>query len=137
MSSFGRVLMTLATAVYGLVPPIVDLGVTHALHPDWPPHARMHMVWLLVTMSSIAVLALYFIWRHSDRQFGIRMGGLLGLCAFGGFFVSAATTQLYGGSLHDKGGVPPIAGFIDANLLGFGVAVLLLLIGWRTARLVG
>lgn len=134
MSNIGRILMTVATAIYGLVPPLVDLGDTHALHPDWAPHARMHMVWLLVTMSSMAVLALYFIWRHPDRPFGVRMGGLLGFCAFGGFFVSAATAPLYGGSLHDKGGVPPVAGMIDANLLGFGVATALLLIGWRVAR---
>lgn len=134
MPDTGRILMTLATAIYGLVPPIVDLGATHALHPDWTPHARMHMVWLLFTLSSMAVLALYFIWRHADRQFGVRMGGILGLCALGGFFVSAATAPLYGGSLHDEGGVPAIAGTIDANLLGFGLAVALLLIGWRVAR---
>lgn len=134
MSNIGRILMTVATAIYGVVPPIVDLGATHALHPDWTPHARMHMVWLIVTMSSIAVLAVYFIWRHPDRRFGVHMGGLLGLCAFGGFFVSAATAPLYGGSLHDKGGVPAVGGVIDANLLGFGLAIALLLIGWRAAR---
>ena len=129
----GRVLMTLATLIYGVIPPIVDLGSTHVLHPDWTPHARMHMVWLLATMSSIAVLALYFIWRHGDRSFGIRMGGLLGSCALGGFFVCAATVNLYGGSLSDKGGVPDVAGIVDANLLGFGAGAVLLLIGWRLA----
>mgnify|MGYP000942298968 CR=1 FL=1 len=134
MSSMGRILMTVATAIYGLVPPMVDLGITHALHPDWTPHARLHMVWLVVTMSSVAALALYFIWWHSDRRFGVKAGGLLGLCVFGGFFVSAATAPLYGGSLHDKGGVPEVAGFIDANLLGFGVALALLLVGWRAAH---
>ena len=126
----GRILMTLATLIYGVIPPIVDLGHTHVLHPDWTPHARMHMVWLLATMTSIAVLALYFIWRHPDRAFGIRMGGILGLCTLGGFFVSAATVSLYGGSLSDKGGVPDIAGVIDANLLGFGLGAAMLLIGW-------
>jgi hypothetical protein len=129
----GRVLMTLATLIYGVVPPIVDLGATHVLHPDWTPHARMHMVWLLSTMSLMSLLALYFLWRHADRSFGILMGGLLGSCALGGFFVSAATAPLYGGSLSDKGGVPDIAGFIDANLLGFGIAAALLLIGWLLA----
>lgn len=130
----GRILMTLATLIYGVVPPIVDLGSTHVLHPDWTPHARMHMVWLLATMSSISILALYFLWRHADRSFGILMGGLLGTCALGGFFVSAATAPLYGGSLSDKGGVPDVAGFIDANLLGFGIAIAMLLAGWFLAR---
>ena len=130
----GRVLMTLATLIYGVIPPIVDLGATHVLHPDWTPHARMHMVWLVATMSSMSLLALYFLWRHADRSLGVLMGGLLGMCALGGFFVSAATAPLYGGSLSDKGGVPDVAGFIDANLLGFGIAAAMLLVGWFLAR---
>jgi hypothetical protein len=129
----GRILMTLATLIYGVIPPIVDLGATHVFHPDWTPHARMHMVWLLGTMSSIAVLALYFLWAHVERRMGIRMAGILGLCCLGGFFLSAATTPMYGGALNDVGGVPDVAGLVDANLLGFGIAALLLLVGWVMA----
>ena len=54
----GRVLMTVATLLYGVLPPLVDLTETHVFHPGWTPHARMHMVWLLGTNSAIAVLAL-------------------------------------------------------------------------------
>ncbi len=55
----GRILMTLATFMYGAIPPFVDLTETHVFHPEWTPHSRMHMVWLLGTNTSIAVLA-YF-----------------------------------------------------------------------------
>jgi hypothetical protein len=130
----GRILMTLATFMYGAIPPFVDLTETHVFHPEWTPHSRMHMVWLLGTNTSIAVLALYFLWFHkASRAFGVRLAGILGLCVYGGFWLSALTVSLYGGALSDKGGVPPIMG-MDTNVVVFLSAVLILLAGWFLAR---
>ena len=130
----GRIIMTIATLMYGVIPPFVDLTETHVFHPDWTPHARMHMVWLLGTNSTIALVALYFLWLHkSSLALGVRLAGVLGLCVYGGFMLSASTTSLYGGSLSDKGGVPPVMG-MDANILAFSLALLLLLVGWYLAR---
>lgn len=130
----GRILMTLATLMYGAIPPFVDLTETHVFHPAWTPHSRMHMVWLLGTNTSIAVLALYFLWFHkASRAFGVRLAGILGLCVYGGFWLSALTVSLYGGALSDKGGVPPIMG-MDTNVVVFLSAVLILLAGWFLAR---
>lgn len=132
--SIGRILMTAATLIYGIIPPVVDLTETHVFHPDWTPHSRMHMVWLLGTNSSLALIALFFLWMYKqDRAFGIRLAGTLGLCVYGGFMLSAATTSLYGGSLSDKGGVPPIMG-MDANIFGFSLGLLVLIVGWIFAR---
>jgi hypothetical protein len=126
--------MTLATFMYGAIPPFVDLTETHVFHPEWTPHSRMHMVWLLGTNTSIAVLALYFLWFHkASRAFGVRLAGILGLCVYGGFWLSALTVSLYGGALSDKGGVPPIMG-MDTNVVVFLSAVLILLAGWFLAR---
>lgn len=126
--------MTVATLMYGVIPPFVDLTETHVFHPDWSPHARMHMVWLLGTNTAIAMAALYFLWLHkSDLAFRVSLAGVLGLCVYGGFMLSASTTALYGGSLSDKGGVPPIMG-MDANIFAFSLALLLLLVGWFLAR---
>ena len=131
----GRILMTLATLIYGVLPPFVDLTETHVFHPEWTPHSRLHMVWLLGTNSAIAFLALYFLWFHKvNSAFGVRLAGILGLCVFGGFWLSATSTSLYGGSLSDKGGVPPILG-MDANILIFSLALFILLAGWFLARL--
>lgn len=124
--------MTLATLVYGLIPPIVDFTETHVFHPEWTPHSRMHMVWLLVTNSSLAALSLNYLWRQGNAA-GIRMAGILGLCVYGGFMISVATIPLYGGALSDRGGVPPVFG-IDANIITFTLALLLLLGGWHMAR---
>lgn len=130
----GRVLMTIATLMYGLIPLLVDLNQTHVFHPEWTGHARMHMVWLLGTNSTLAVVALYFLWLYKENSsFGITLTGILGSCVFGGFMLSAATSSLYGGALSDQGGVPPIFG-LDANIVGFSAGLLMLLMGWFLAR---
>ena len=130
----GRILMTLATLMYGLIPPFVDLTETHVFHPDWTPHARMHMVWLLGTNTSIAMVALYFLWLHqSSLILRVRLAGVLGLCVYGSFMLSAFTSPLYGGSMGDEAGVPLVMG-LDANIFGFSIALTLLLTGWFLIR---
>lgn len=130
----GRILMTLATLMYGLIPPFVDLTETHVFHPDWVAHARMHMVWLLGTNSTLALVALYFLWLYKENSsFGITLAGVLGSCVYGGFMLSAATISLYGGALSDEGGVPPILE-LDANIVGFSAGLLILLVGWFLSR---
>lgn len=129
----GRVLMTVATLMYGLIPPVVDLTGTHVFHPEWAPHARMHMVWLLATNTAISLAALYFLWlRRPVNDCGVRLAGLLALCVHGGFAISALTVSLYGGSLADNRGVPPIMG-IEANVLAVSISTLLLVVGWGLA----
>jgi hypothetical protein len=130
----GLLLMTVATLVYGIIPPLVDLTETHVFHHDWTPHSRMHMVWLLGTNSLISITSLYFLWLHkSDRLFGVRLAGILGICVYSGFWLSAASMSLYNGSLSDKLGVPTFMG-IDGNVITFSLALLILLSGWYLAR---
>ena len=129
----GRIIMTLATLMYGVIPPLVDLTESHVFHPDWMPHARMHMVWLLGTNTAIAGVAIYLLWLHkSGLAVGVHLAGVLGLCVYGGFMLSAFTTPLYGGSMSDAGGMPPVFG-VDANILAFSSALSLLLFGWFLA----
>jgi hypothetical protein len=129
----GRVLMTLATLIYGALPSLVGLTKTHVFNREWTSHSRMHMMWLLVTNSAIAVLALYFLWFHKEHSaFGVHLAGILGLCVLGGFWLSASTISLYGGALRDKDRVPPILG-MDANIVIFFLGPLLLLVGWSFA----
>lgn len=132
----SRVLITIVTLMYGIIPPLVDLTETHVFHPDWTPHARFHMVWLLATNSGLAILALYLMWMSRlEVQFRIKASGVIGLIVLGGFFVSALTSHVYGGSLVDPvGGVPPIMG-IDANLVIFSPMLAMVMIGlWLSSK---
>lgn len=126
----SRILITIATFVYGFVPWLVDLTETHVFHPDWTPHARFHMVWLISTNCALAIAALLVMWiSRFDAIIHIRAAGVIGLCVLGGFFLSAITKNLYGGSLVDpNGGVPPIMG-LDANLVVFAPMLVLVLAG--------
>ncbi len=125
--------MTVSLFMYGVVPPFVDLTPTHLLNPDWPPHARLHMLWLLMTNGLVGLVAFYLLWLERGRTASqVQLAGILGVCVLGGFFTSAAAMPLYGGSLTDPGGVSPVNG-VDGNLVAFGLALGLLLTGWIVA----
>jgi len=127
--SISRWLITIPTLFYGIVPPIVDFTETHVFHPDWTAHSRLHMVWLLVTNSALALLSIYLMWfRVREPRFNISVAGLIGVCIFIGFLIAAGSSSLYGGSLSDSGGVPPIGG-IDSNVLAFIPSFFMVAIG--------
>ena len=134
-AKISRWLITIATLVYGFIPPLVDLTETHVFHPDWMPHARLHAVWQLATNSGLALLALYLMWIRSDNTLlRLRMAGLIGLCVYAGFFVSALTHPLFGGALADEqGGVPTVMG-IYGNVMAFTPMLMLVIIGLWLSR---
>ena len=129
----GRLLMTVATLTYGVAPPLVDFGETHLLHPSWPGHARFHLMWLVLSHSAIAVIALCSLWLSAGRRWGIDLAGGIGLSVLGSFMLSAALMPFYAGALSDPGGVP-LLGPVDANVVAFGFALILLAVGWFQAR---
>lgn len=58
------------------------------------------------------------------------MAGLLGLSVLGVFEVNTLIRSFYNGLLADPNGVPPIIGSLDANLIVFTLALVLLVAGW-------
>ncbi len=136
----GRVLMSVATATAAFLPLTLDLGHTHVLNPAWPAHARLHGVWLLATGALVGLVALYLIWFYqNNRALGVTLASVLTSCVLGGFFLATATATFYGGSLGDPDSATSIAYHdmtlgIPPNLLIFGLAFMLLLIGKMLAR---
>ena len=126
----AKILVTLGTLTYTVGPPISDFNTSHAMHPDWPGHARFHEVWLVVTNSALGLLALYRLWRHDQLQ----LAALLSALVLGGFWAATAARFLYGGTLTDLQGIETQILGIDANAFLFSIASLLILAGWRLAR---
>lgn len=118
--SFSKILLGLVALAYVVIPPIVDFNSTHALHADWPGHARFHMVWLVLANSALGSFAIYQIWFRANHG-GLVTGGVISAIILGAFFVSAATMPLYDGALADDHGVAPGPGGIDSNILLFSL----------------
>ena len=99
----GKLLISLAIAIYAFIPPIVNLMTdSHVFHQQWMPHARMHTVWMLGSTFGIGLVSLYLIWmRRIERQFSINLAVVLSGIVYGAFFLSASTISLYGGALSD------------------------------------
>lgn len=118
----SRILITVVTFLYGIAPLFADLNMTHVLHPEWTPHARFHMVWLLGTNTSIAVLALWLLWSRAQ----LVLSAVLGLCVMTGFWFAVATRGLYGGTLADVGGIETRILGVEGNSFLFGLIVVML-----------
>ena len=53
-----RVIFTIASIAITVGPTIADFNKTHATHPDWPGHARFHVVWQVLGFYPSAIIAL-------------------------------------------------------------------------------
>ncbi len=125
-----RWLITAATLAYGLGPFVIDMNRTHLLHPRWPGHARFHLLWAATSQLGIAGLALWLMWSSSaEPLFRCRIASIIGLCMTSGFWLSMICRKAYRGTLHDAGGIPPIAGKVDGNIIAVIAFQILLIAG--------
>jgi len=129
----ARWLVSIPAFFVMVVPPSVDWGTSHLMNPLWPPHARMHTAWLLVTNSMVMAMALFLIWRQRDTR-NLLLGAALAAAPLLGFFVAAATRASYGGAFTDPNGVAVTAGPLDANLVAFSLCLASLCAGVVMAR---
>ena len=125
MKTTARIIITIATLVYGIGPLIADMNSSHVLHPEWTPHARFHMVWLLSMGASIALTSLWLIWFRSQTF----IAAILGLCVVFGFWVAVLTCHQYNGALNDPGGIEVMVLGFNENAFALAIVTVLLLVG--------
>ena len=104
-----RIILTVALIPFGVLTPILELGMTHVVNPDWPGHARLHEVWQLLTNSTLALLCLWLIW--CSRQ--VRLPALIAFIISLGFLVAYALSPLYGGTMQHSDGSEVAVGGIN------------------------
>jgi len=69
LNLIAHILVSLVAVMIMIGPMVADFNQTHATNPLWTPHARFHVVWQVLTNSTLALLTLYFIW--GAEQLGI------------------------------------------------------------------
>ena len=131
----ARVLLTLVTLGYVLVPMIIDLSKTHATNPLWTPHARFHVVWQVSSYCGVGLISLWLIWSAGPAA-KLWLAVALAAAMYAGFFAAAFTMPRFGGALADTNGVPPIGTVnlggrpltLDANTTAFSTMVAILVV---------
>ena len=130
----AKILLTISTLGYSLIPFAFDSNKTHWFNPSWTKHARFHCVWQVMSYVYIAIVALVLIWTAGDAKWPIWIAATLSFCAYGGFWTAVFLRNKLDLALVDEvNGVPPfmlpIFGESDANITLFTTAVLILMTG--------
>lgn len=118
-----KILISVVTLIYGIVPAIADINETHLLNPEWSPHARVHGAWFLFFGGSMAMMSLFFLWAKD----WIYIPCFVGLMFASGFWVAVLLAPLYGGSLTDPNGIQSKVLGLDGNVFTFSIVTVILL----------
>lgn len=121
----ARILLAVFCSIQGVATILLDLNRTHAAHPQWLGHARFHVVWQTMTVAFLAMIEVCLICfsgpLQSERFY---LAALLACAPMAGFFGALVSRRIYGGTLSDPGGIPPmrvkLAGrevLLDMNLV--------------------
>jgi hypothetical protein len=109
LQSIARILLGIFCLVQGLATVVLDLNRTHAAHPRWLGHARFHVVWQTVTAAVLAIIEACLLWCPgpllSERFY---LTATVASAPMAGFFGALASRHVYGGTLSDPGGIPPL-----------------------------
>ncbi len=132
----ARSLLGLLCAVQGLATVIIDLNRTHATNPDWPRHARFHLVWQDFTIFLLAGFEAGLVWWRGPLA-GQRFYLVAALTAIPllAFLAALLGRRWYGGALSDRNGIPAArlsllgrTAHLDLNLAAVMAALLTLVI---------
>lgn len=137
----ARVLLTVNTIGYSLIPVLADFNKTHATNPTWTPHARFHVVWQVLSYCGIGLIALWLVWSAGAVS-KLWLAVAIAAAMYAAFFATVFSMPRYGGTLADSNGVPPLGTItlggkpvvLDANLTVFSAQVIVLAIAALSIR---
>jgi hypothetical protein len=130
----GRALCIVSAVTYGVLPAIIDtLDPHHLRNPEWPGHARLHLLWLISAGLYLSLFSIYLFWTATPRTFErMRTGATIGALHIAGFFTAGLLKGAAGAAFDADDRV--ILGFIPPAILHFSTSALLLFAGFSLCR---
>ena len=107
--AIARDLLAALCLLQGLATVAIDLNRTHATNPDWPGHARFHVVWQTAAFAWLAVLEAALVLASGpfpEQRF--YLAAILAVIPMLGFFTALVSRSLFKGTLSDPNGMPPL-----------------------------
>jgi hypothetical protein len=134
-----RIFMTILWISVAVGPIAADFNPTHLFNPDWPPHARFHMMTVFTSAVAIALFGLYLCWGPAkSRLANLRAGAVLGTLYTVSLLVATFTMPMYGGSLYWRDTELRPVSIADENLIVFActtiVFIILLIVLFRQSE---
>jgi hypothetical protein len=104
----ARVLLAGLCGLQGLGTLAVDLNRAHATNPEWPGHARFHLVWQAAAFAWLALLEIVLIFGGGPfQEQRFYLAAILAGLPMLGFFTAFIGRRIYRGTLSDPNGIPP------------------------------
>ncbi len=127
----AKIILSLVAIAMGVGPMRADFNATHATNPLWPPHARFHVVWQVLTQTGVSVFVLALLWVYPS-PLHLWMAAILNYNWMATFIMTISSMKMYDGALKDVNGIKPfkfnIGGKVrevDTNV--FGATILFIL----------
>ena len=106
--AIARDLLAALCGLQGLATLAIDCNRTHATNPEWPGHARFHLVWQVTTIAGLALLEVVLVLASGPfQEQRFYLAAVLASIPMLSFFAAFITRGIYKGTLSDPNGVPP------------------------------
>ena len=100
--AIARGLLALLCSLQGLGTIAIDLNRNHATNPEWPGHAKFHLVWQIVTIVLLALLEIVLVLSPGPLQSQrFYIAAVLACIPMLGFFAAFFGKGLYRGASSD------------------------------------
>lgn len=130
----GVALCILAAVTYGVLPAIIDtFDPAHLRNPLWPPHARLHLMWLISAGLYQSLFGIFLFATATPRTFDrVRAGAVVGALHIAGFFTAGAFKSAAGAAFDADDRA--LFGVVPPAILHFSTSLALLATGYALCR---
>jgi hypothetical protein len=105
----ARLTLSVLAGGRGVAPLATDLNRTHATNPLWFGHARFHVVWQQLTSLLVAIPEIALVWwPGAGMKWRFYVAATITATSLIAFFGAVLFRPLYGGTMNDPNGIPPL-----------------------------